>query len=111
MFQLSLPGRKTKKARAVWKNTVLAESDEYLLSEGNVNFPPQTVRWEYLRPASRHHNCPWKGEIYYFDIVVDGMVNKNAAWTCPHPLPPARQFKDCVAFSASLLGGTVEIDR
>lgn len=111
VFDLRMPGQRQKRARAVWKSAVLAESDKYYVSEGNVNFPPESVRWEYLRPGSRRYNCPWKGEIAYFDIVVDGMVNRNAAWTCPAPLPPARQFKDCVAFGASLLGGTVEVER
>ncbi len=110
MFDLKSLGLKKKTAKAIWKNTVLAESDKIQLSEGNVNFPMKSVNWEYLKPGSLHHTCPWKGKIAYFDIVVDGRVNKNAAWTYPDPLPPARSVKDYVAFGTLLLGGTVKVE-
>ncbi|MEE8420563.1 MAG: DUF427 domain-containing protein [Dehalococcoidales bacterium] len=110
MLGLKSLGRKKKTARATWKNAVLAESDNYQILEDNVNFPMESVNWEYLKPGSRQHTCPWKGEVAYFDIVVDGRVNKNAAWTYPDPLAPARSVKDYVAFGTLLLGGTVKVE-
>lgn len=35
-------------AKAIWNGTVLAESDKYEMVEGNIYFPPEAVKWEYL---------------------------------------------------------------
>ncbi len=84
--------------QAVWKETVLAEGDRTQVVEGNHYFPPDSVRREYLEPSPTHTTCPWKGEASYFNVVVGGEVNKDAAWTYPDPKPAAAQIKDHVAF-------------
>ena len=84
--------------RAVWHNTVLAESDDTVIVEGNHYFPSDSLRSEYLRPSDTHTTCPWKGEASYYDVVVDGRVNKDAAWYYPQPKDAAAQIKGCVAF-------------
>jgi uncharacterized protein (DUF427 family) len=85
-------------ARATWNGAVIAESDRYELVEGNVYFPPGSVRAEHLRPSSRHTTCAWKGVASYHDVVVDGQVNAGAAWYYPDPKPAAANIKDHVAF-------------
>ncbi|QYU67810.1 DUF427 domain-containing protein [Leptolyngbya sp. 15MV] len=85
-------------ARASWNGTVIAESDRFELVEGNVYFPPGTVKPEYLRPSTRHTTCHWKGVASYHDVVVDGRVNAGAAWYYPDPLPAAANIKDHIAF-------------
>jgi len=42
--------------------------------------------------------CAWKGEAHYFDVVVDGAVNTDAAWYYPDPSPAAELIRDHVAF-------------
>lgn len=84
--------------RAIWHDTTLAESDDTVVVEGNHYFPPDAVKREYFRPSDTHTTCPWKGEASYYDIVVDGEVNKDAAWYYPEPKDAARQIKDRVAF-------------
>jgi uncharacterized protein (DUF427 family) len=42
--------------------------------------------------------CGWKGEAHYYDVVVDGNVNANAAWFYPEPKEAAREIKGRVAF-------------
>jgi len=42
--------------------------------------------------------CSWKGEAHYYDVVVDGQVNANAAWFYPEPKDAAAQIKGRVAF-------------
>ncbi len=42
--------------------------------------------------------CPWKGVASYYDVAVDGEVNRDAAWYYPKPTPPARKVADRVAF-------------
>ena len=34
----------------------------------------------------------------YYNVVVDGQVNKDAAWTYPTPKPAAKQIAGYVAF-------------
>jgi len=56
------------------------------------------VKEEFFRPSDTHTTCPWKGIASYYDVVVDGEVNKDAAWFYPDPKPEARHIKDHIAF-------------
>jgi uncharacterized protein (DUF427 family) len=85
-------------AKAIWENTVLAESTRTIEVEGNQYFPPDSVRREYLKPSERHTICPWKGTASYYDIEVPGKRNAGAAWYYPDPKPAAEQIRDHVAF-------------
>jgi uncharacterized protein (DUF427 family) len=85
-------------ARAIWNDAVIAESDRTVEVEGNQYFPPDTVSREHLRPSATHTTCPWKGVASYYDVVVDGQVNRDAAWYYPQPKDAARQITDHVAF-------------
>ena len=84
--------------RAIWNGAVLAESDKTIVVEGNHYFPPDSVNREWLQVASTHTTCPWKGLASYYDVVVDGSVNQDAAWYYAEPKPAAEQIKDHVAF-------------
>ena len=85
-------------ARAIWNGAVLADSDRVEIVEGNVYFPPGSIRKEYLRPSQTRSTCPWKGEAGYYDVAVNGQVNKDAAWYYATPKPAASQIADHVAF-------------
>jgi uncharacterized protein (DUF427 family) len=85
-------------ARATWNGAVLAESDRCELVEGNHYFPPAAVRRECLRPSATHTTCSWKGVASYYDVVVGGETNRDAAWYYPDPKPAAANVKDHVAF-------------
>ena len=84
--------------KATWNNTILAESDDTVVVEGNHYFPPQSIKREYFQASATHTTCPWKGEASYYNVVVDGQVNKDAAWYYPDPKPAATEIKDHVAF-------------
>ncbi|MHB1809388.1 MAG: DUF427 domain-containing protein [Solirubrobacteraceae bacterium] len=84
--------------RAVYKGEAIAESEDTVVVEGNHYFPHESVRSELLRPSDTHTTCPWKGQASYFDVVVDGDVNGDAAWYYPDPKPAAAEIKDRVAF-------------
>jgi uncharacterized protein (DUF427 family) len=83
---------------AAWHGRVIARSAETIVVEGNHYFPPESVDPTYLRASSTRTTCSWKGEACYYDIVVDGEVNRDAAWYYPDPAPEARKIKDYVAF-------------
>lgn len=85
-------------AKAIWENTVLAESDRTVEIEGNQYFPPEAIKREFLKPNDHHTTCPWKGLASYYDVEVNGKKNASAAWYYPEPKPAAKEIKDYVAF-------------
>lgn len=84
--------------KATWNNAEIAESDQTVVVEGNHYFPPDTINKEYFRESSTHTHCPWKGDASYYDVVVNGQVNKDAAWYYPEPKDAAAEIKEHVAF-------------
>jgi len=84
--------------KAIWNGKVLAESNATVIVEGNHYFPPESIHQEYFQPSDKHTTCPWKGVASYYNVVVDGQVNKDAAWYYPDPKPAAQQIKGRVAF-------------
>ena len=84
--------------KAIWNGTVLAESNRCEVVEGNQYFPPDAIDRRYFRESATHTVCSWKGTASYFDVVVNGETNADAAWYYPDPKPAAVQIKDYVAF-------------
>jgi uncharacterized protein (DUF427 family) len=77
---------------------VIAQSDEHETVEGNVYFPPGAVDRRYFRESDTHTVCSWKGTASYYDVVVDGQVNKDAAWYYPEPKDAAAKIRGYFAF-------------
>lgn len=84
--------------RALWNGKVVAETERFETVEGNIYFPPQSVKREYFTPSSTTTVCPWKGTAHYYSVVVDGKENRDAAWYYPEPKPAAVNIRDHVAF-------------
>lgn len=61
--------------RAVWKDVVLAESDDTVVVEGNHYFPRESLNQEYFTESDHRSVCPWKGEASYLSVSVGGEVN------------------------------------
>ena len=85
-------------ARAIWNGAVLAESDEYEVVEGNVYFPPNTINRKVFQDSNKQTICGWKGTASYYNIVVNGEVNVDAAWYYPAPKEEAGMIEGHVAF-------------
>lgn len=85
---------------ATWNGAILAEADEDAIErvEGNVYFPPEAIERRYLRDSRTHTVCPWKGTANYYDVEVDGAVNRDAAWYYPVTKPEAAHIAGFVAF-------------
>ena len=84
--------------RATWNGTVIAESANTTGVEGNQYFPITDVRPEFMRPSDTHTTCHWKAVASYYDVVVDGTTNKDAAWFYAEPSKQAEMVRDRVAF-------------
>ncbi len=84
--------------KAIWNNQIIAESEKTLQVEGNHYFPEATIKKEFFKASDTHTTCPWKGVASYYNIEVDGKVNKDAAWYYPNTKDAAREIKNHVAF-------------
>ena len=84
--------------KAVWNGELLAESADTVVVEGNHYFPASALRMERLRPSDTHTTCGWKGVASYYDVVVGGAVNRDAAWYYPEPMSAAEAVRGRVAF-------------
>lgn len=69
--------------KAIWNGTVIAESDDTVIIEGNHYFPPESIKQEYFKGSETHSMCPWKGKASYYSLEVDGATNADAAWYYP----------------------------
>ncbi|HEY1776315.1 MAG TPA: DUF427 domain-containing protein [Solirubrobacteraceae bacterium] len=84
--------------KASWNGTVLAESDDTVVVEGNHYFPAQAIKAEYFVDSDSHTICPWKGTASYKDVVVGDERNPDAAWFYPEPKEAAAEIRDHYAF-------------
>lgn len=84
--------------KAIWNNKVIAESNDIIQLEGNSYFPSESVNKDSLQPSQHQSVCPWKGTASYYDVVVDGKTNKDAAWYYPEPKDAAKEIRGRVAF-------------
>jgi uncharacterized protein (DUF427 family) len=84
--------------KAIWKDTVLAESDDTVVVENNHYFPMDSLKTELFTPSDSKTYCPWKGEASYYSISAGGETNADAAWFYPAPYEAASMIRDRVAF-------------
>ncbi|MFT5182527.1 MAG: hypothetical protein ACI8S3_002420 [Alphaproteobacteria bacterium] len=85
-------------AKAVWNNTVIAESDAFETVDGNIYFPADALRQECFKASDKKSSCPWKGVASYYSITVDGEENADAAWYYPDPKAAAENIRGHIAF-------------
>ncbi|MDJ0774293.1 MAG: DUF427 domain-containing protein [Mastigocoleus sp. MO_167.B18] len=85
-------------AKAIWNETLLAESNDTVVIDGNHYFPPESVDQQYFQESNTHTSCPWKGIANYYDIEVNGQINRDAAWFYPNAKEKAKHFEGYVAF-------------
>jgi len=84
--------------KAVWNGTVVAESQDTVIVEGNHYFPLTSVNAALLEASTHTSMCPWKGTANYYTLNVNGERNVNAVWYYAEPKEAARQIKGRVAF-------------
>ena len=84
--------------QAVWNNTVIAESADTVVVDGNHYFPESALRREFFRPSATTSVCSWKGTAGYYSLLVNGQENRDAAWFYAEPKPAAAEIRGRVAF-------------
>ena len=84
--------------KAIWNDTVIAESDDTVVVEGNHYFPLDSVNKALLEDSSKTTSCSWKGTASYYTLSVNGTENADAAWYYAEPKDAASQIAGRVAF-------------
>lgn len=84
--------------KAAWNGTVIAESDDTVVVEGNHYFPAASLRRAYVKESAHRSQCGWKGTAHYYSLHIDGAENANAVWFYPTPKPGAEQVAGRIAF-------------
>lgn len=59
-------------AKATVGDIVIAETETWEEVEGNVYFPPASVKTEYFEKTDLSTHCPWKGDASYYTIKAGG---------------------------------------
>ncbi len=84
--------------KATWNTTVIAESDDTVLVEGNHYFPESALKKEYVTFSNHKTSCSWKGQASYYSLLVHGEMITDAVWFYPDPKPEADMVRGRVAF-------------
>ena len=84
--------------KAVWNGTVVAESDDTVVVEGNHYFPRASLRDDLVAPSDTTTVCSWKGTANYYNLKVGGQENRDAVWYYADPKPAAAEIRGRVAF-------------
>ncbi|WP_299768487.1 DUF427 domain-containing protein [uncultured Dokdonia sp.] len=84
--------------KAIWNDTIIAESNDTIVIEGNHYFPHDSIKKEFYASSDTHSVCPWKGQAHYYTLDVNGKQNTDAAWFYPEVSELATSIKNRVAF-------------
>ena len=84
--------------KAIWNDTIIAESDDTVVVEGNHYFPASSLKVELFAPTDTHTVCGWKGTASYYTVTVGDQKNPDAAWYYPEPKEAAKEITGRVAF-------------
>lgn len=88
--------------RAVWNGKLLAMSEKTVRVERDYYFPKSSLRMEYFRPSVSRKPDAWLGTAHFYDIVVDGETNADAAWYFPKPKPQGKVVEGKIAFAKNV---------
>lgn len=89
--------------KAIWNGTVVAESNDTVVLEGNHYFPAASLNRAYVTFSNHRTGCPWKGQAHYYSLMIDGDLNPDAVWYYPEPNEAAAEIKGRVAFGKGVL--------
>jgi uncharacterized protein (DUF427 family) len=85
--------------KATLNGNVIAESDDIIECKGYRYFPPVSVRMEWLEKTERTESdlaCPHA--VQFYDVVIDGVRHKRAAWSYEAPRPAMQQVANRFGF-------------
>ena len=84
--------------QAIFNGTVLADSDDIVMVDGNPYFPRASMAKNFFRESDLTTVSGWKGTARYWDVVVEDQVISNAVWAYDTPKPDAESIRERFAF-------------
>lgn len=63
--------------QAVWRDVILAQSDNVRLVDGQYYFPFESINRSYFQGSTTGGD---DDPVRYYDIVVDGQINQDGAF-------------------------------
>ncbi|KAH6614831.1 hypothetical protein C7974DRAFT_54640 [Boeremia exigua] len=85
-------------ATATVNGVEVARSDTWEVVDGNIYFPPDSVKKSHFTPTKTSTHCPYKGDASYYTVTTNKTEIQDAAWYYPTPLPEMEKIKNYVAF-------------
>ncbi|KAJ4401473.1 hypothetical protein N0V91_007907 [Didymella pomorum] len=85
-------------ATATVNGVEVARSDTWEVVDGNIYFPPDSVKKSHFTPTKTSTHCPYKGDASYYTVTTNKTEIQDAAWYYPTPLPKMEKIKNYVAF-------------
>ena len=89
--------------KAYWNDTLIAESNDTIVVEGNHYFPKGSLDESVIIESSTTSVCPWKGTANYYSLIINGKTNEDAVWYYSTPKEAAKQIAGRVAFWKGVL--------
>lgn len=91
------------RVRAYYGERELADSTNAVLLEETRHtpvyyFPEADVRMDWLHSNAHSTHCPFKGQACYWNLNVDGILDKNLAWAYQDPIAEAAAIKGHISF-------------
>lgn len=86
--------------KAVYEGKTIALSSRTVEVEGHHYFPPEGVHKQLLQASDQRTTAPDKGEAIFYNIIHNGNVINNTAWSYQEPTQDAQHIKGYIAFQA-----------
>ncbi|AEH60484.1 conserved hypothetical protein [Methanosalsum zhilinae DSM 4017] len=88
-----------------WNNALLGKTKDFVFLDRIKYFLRDDLNMEYLK-ENDHHTTDDRGQIKYYDIVVDGKVYKNGAWSYMDYQTYSKDYSNYIAFDEDVYMST-----
>lgn len=89
--------------KAIWRGTVVAESSDTVVFDGEHYFAAECVDPKYLLPSNTKRMDSVKGQANFYTLFVDGDAKPDAVWCYPDPKEAAACLMGRFAFGQGVL--------
>ncbi|MFC2152293.1 DUF427 domain-containing protein [Bacteroidota bacterium] len=84
--------------KVLYKEKILAESNDTIKVEGNHYFPLESIDNDFLEKSDLKTTCVWKGVASYYSLNLGNEKLTDMVWYYPDPSEEAKSIKDKIAF-------------
>lgn len=92
-IEIIFNGVRIADSRSAWRVLETSHPPVYYI-------PADDIEQGYLEPVSGTSFCEWKGQAFYYDLIVNGNTAKRVAWSYPRPAASFAKIAEHFAFYA-----------